>query len=171
MGRWDGMKGPKPVRIGRFGSHRKSGAKRRMDSAGRKYAGRPEANGFFSGMTAVEKGRMGEEMALEYLLQRGYRLVERNRYCGSKELDLIVEGDDGLHFVEVRTRGKRAMVPPLQTVDARKRERILKAAGIFVREKACRADIHFDIFAVSYDETTGKPESMDFIKDAFTYYF
>lgn len=191
MGRWDGMKGPGPIRIGRFSQGRggSSGKRRRAsmeakgDSGKRIVAGvskrRRETaaeagiqdNIPYSCMTARCKGKLWEDFALEYLLQRGYKVLERNWYSGRKEVDLIMEAEDGVHFVEVRSRGTRAFVPPLQTVDSRKCSRIRKAADTFMKRKGRNADVHFDIFALSVDEITGEPVCMDFIVDAFVFDF
>lgn len=191
MGRWDGMKGPKPMKIGRFSSGRAGrrgreykdltgradgvcnvgavGDHERINAAVATVGIRDKVP--YSCMTARCKGRIWEELALEYLLQRGYKVLERNWYSGRKEVDLIMEAEDGVHFVEVRSRGTRALVPPLQTVDSGKCRRLRNAADAFMKVWGRNADVHFDIFALSVDEITGEPVCMDFIVDAFIFGF
>lgn len=49
-------------------------------------------------------GRIGEQLALEFLQKRGYRLLARNWRDGHKELDLVMEDDCCLRIIEVRCR-------------------------------------------------------------------
>lgn len=51
-----------------------------------------------------EIGKFGESIALDYLLRKGYFLVQRNYFIQGGEVDLIVKKDDQLVFVEVKTR-------------------------------------------------------------------
>lgn len=58
-------------------------------------------------------GRIGEQLALEFLQKRGYRLLARNWRDGHKELDLVMEDDCCLRIIEVRCRSlsrSRSMV-------------------------------------------------------------
>ena len=55
-------------------------------------------------------GKKGEDVALEYLLQRGMKLLERNWRSGHKELDLVMEEEGFIRIVEVRSRNWPAPV-------------------------------------------------------------
>ena len=50
------------------------------------------------------QGIAGEDLATNLLLQKGYRILERNWHCGHLEVDIIAETDDYLVIVEVKTR-------------------------------------------------------------------
>ena len=63
-------------------------------------------------------GKWGEDVALAYLLDQGYRLLDRNWHQGHRDLDLIMQQDDTLVIVEVRTRRNNLFMDPEQTVDA-----------------------------------------------------
>ena len=65
-------------------------------------------------------GKWGEDVALAYLLDQGYRLLDRNWHQGHRDLDLIMQQDDTLVIVEVRTRRNNLFMDPEQTVDALK---------------------------------------------------
>jgi putative endonuclease len=55
--------------------------------------------------TTVEVGARNEVLAVEHLVARGYRIVERNFRVKRAELDIVaVDADDVLCFVEVRSR-------------------------------------------------------------------
>lgn len=185
MGVWDRMKGPKPLNLGRWTRNRRdSGSRCDEDKAVGKVCYRREETKKFSDdvrdrtagvgksfgcpiCCTVVKGRIGEDVALECLLQRGLKLLERNWRCGHKELDLIMHGSDGLHFVEVRSRGLGMLQTPLQTVGSGKRHRIVSAADAYVRMTKCSADVHFDIVAVYCDDVTGEVMYTEYFPDAF----
>ena len=51
------------------------------------------------------QGIAGEDLATNLLLQKGYRILERNWHCGHLEVDIIAETDDYLVIVEVKQDG------------------------------------------------------------------
>lgn len=156
MGRRNWMQGPAPVNIGGTGRRRRKrpGSRRAPDSKARCDGGRHET------------GRTGEEMALEYLLQRGYKLLDRNWRCRYKEVDLIMKGADGLHIVEVRTRRAPTAVEPEQTVDRWKRRNLEAAANSYLRSAEITDPVHFDIVSIVLDGS-GRVLRLSHIPDAF----
>lgn len=139
MGRRRWMQGPAPVNIGGTGRLRRAQKKAECTGMTRADGGRHET------------GRLGEDIALEYLLQRGFKLIERNWRCRHKEVDLIMEGGDGLHIVEVRTMKEPVQVEPEMTVCARKQLNLRTAAEAWIRIKGENTPVHFDIVSVVLD--------------------
>ena len=80
-------------------------------------------------------GRKGEEVALEYLLQRGMKLLERNWRSGHRELDLIMEEGGFIRIVEVRTREYPSIIDPFESITLPKRRRIIAAARDFLAKR------------------------------------
>lgn len=150
------MQGPRPVNIG--GTGRKKRQRTRRPPA-------DKVGGTGPGSRSCT-GKIGEDMALEYLLQMGYKLLERNWRCRHKEIDLIMEADDGIHIVEVRTRREPAAIAPELTVDRYKQSNIEAAARAYVGMTGSSSDIHFDIFSIVLD-STGKALRRTYLKDAF----
>ena len=110
-------------------------------------------------------GKWGEDVALAYLLDQGYRLLDRNWHQGHRDLDLIMQQDDTLVIVEVRTRRNNLFMDPEQTVDALKMLSLSKAANAYIRLHRISLTIRFDIVAI-----TGTPSSdftINHIEDAF----
>ena len=110
-------------------------------------------------------GKWGEDVALAYLLDQGYRLLDRNWHQGHRDLDLIMQQDDTLVIVEVRTRRNNLFMDPEQTVDALKMLSLSKAANAYIRLPRISLNIRFDIVAI-----TGTPSSdftINHIEDAF----
>ena len=56
--------------------------------------------------------KIGEEAARKYLEDKGYRIIEQNYHTRYSEIDLIVERNNVLIFVEVRTKKNRDFVSP-----------------------------------------------------------
>ena len=62
-------------------------------------------------------GKIGEDLACEYLTGLGQRIIERNWRSGHLEIDIISIDADGIHFVEVKTRRESIQAPPQENVD------------------------------------------------------
>ena len=75
-------------------------------------------------------GAWGEQLAADYLKQRGYRMLGKNVRFGSRcELDLVVRSPapETLVFVEVKTRSTEDFGRPLSAVDRGKRRALARA--------------------------------------------
>ena len=55
-------------------------------------------------LSTVEIGKNGEDLAVEYLVNKGYKILERNWRSGHKEIDIIAMDGDTLVVVEVKCR-------------------------------------------------------------------
>lgn len=82
-----------------------------------------------------EFGKTGEEIAASYLEKNGFRILERNYRCRLGEVDLIVEKEDRLLFVEVKTRRSTDAVSPLELVPPSKQRHISRVAQHYVAAK------------------------------------
>ena len=78
-------------------------------------------------------GRLGEDIAADYLQKNGYNIVNRNLHMSRNELDIIAEDESFIVFVEVKTR--TCLYPeagpfgiPANAVDISKRKNTVKAA-------------------------------------------
>lgn len=90
--------------------------------------------------THLGVGRQGEQIAAEYLRQKGYREVARNWTCGMGELDLIFWDKCELVFVEVKTRRESPLAARylLDGIDQRKRRKLRKLAQYYLYRKYWR---------------------------------
>jgi putative endonuclease len=112
-------------------------------------------------------GMRAEQLAADYLEQRGYGILARNWRRPEGELDLVV-GSEGLCvFVEVRSRTGTDRGHALETVDARKRSRVLRAARMYIDEEHPQAAVfRFDVVGVTFALDADPPELIH-IEDAF----
>jgi len=103
-----------------------------------------------------ETGLKGEQLAENFLLSKGYRLLHRNWCHGKKEIDLVMQKDDVLVFVEVKTRSSLKFSFPEEAVDARKQGYLREAAGAFMDEHPQFFKVQFDVVSVHLkNETAG----------------
>jgi len=94
-------------------------------------------------------GALGEDAAVELLRRTGYRIVARNHRCRQGEVDIVAEKGEVLAFVEVRTRASAAFGGPEETVNWRKRRRVIAAARDFLsRRRGPARAVRFDVIAV-----------------------
>ena len=94
-------------------------------------------------------GRAGEEAAVRYLEQRGYRIAARNVRIGRTELDLVARRGHDIVFCEVKTRRGGRMGAPEEAVTVRKQVRILRAAEAYLARHPARGGVRFDVLALT----------------------
>lgn len=114
--------------------------------------------------TRIEKGRRGEDIAVEYLIAAGYRIIERNFRCKLGEIDIIADQGGELVFVEVRSRQSDATFDPAYSVNRRKQQKIVKAAQVYLSRRYSRMPAaRFDVVLVD----VGREPAVEIIRDAF----
>lgn len=96
------------------------------------------------GFINKEWGSEAESLAAEYFLREGYIIRERNYKVGKLEIDLILEKDRTIIFVEVKAR-KEGGQDPVDAVDKKKRGRIINAADSYLRRQQFLYQYRFDI--------------------------
>lgn len=79
-----------------------------------------------------ETGRIGEDIAVEYLRQIGYQIIEKNFECKQGEIDIIAIDKEELVFVEVKTRTGEIYGTPREAVDKIKKKHIYKSAEYYI---------------------------------------
>lgn len=89
-------------------------------------------------VTPARRGRSGEEIAARYLMSRGWRVLHRNWRFHHKEVDLVVEKDGTVAFVEVKTRAEDGWGHPLDAITVGKRRELLIAARGWIAEHGLR---------------------------------
>lgn len=109
-------------------------------------------------------GRKGENLAAEYLVRQGYRVVEKNYRFKKSEIDLICQKDGLLIFVEVKTRSSRIFGQPESFVSDTQKAAIIRAAGQYMLEVDWSDDLRFDIVAIISNQSE---EEILHLKDAF----
>ncbi|MBP5483584.1 MAG: YraN family protein [Bacteroidales bacterium] len=97
-------------------------------------------------------GEAGEQMACDFLQSRGHQILDRNWRSGHLELDIVSEGPDGLHFVEVKARTAPVTTAVTDQVNPIKQKRISAAALQYLNKKQLIGqEVFFDIVTVLFD--------------------
>lgn len=110
----------------------------------------------------LEYGKLGEDKAVDYLIQRGYVILERNWRLKHKEVDIICTDGDLLIVVEVKSR----MTPeerPEELLDFRKRRNLRCAGEAYLAAKGIDREIRFDLVLI-----TGVEAEVEHIPGAIT---
>ncbi len=112
-----------------------------------------------------ELGRRGEDIAADYLRQRGWAVLARNYRAGPKELDLVAARRGVVAFVEVKTRSTTTGGTPLEPIRALKRRAVETAARRWIHEHGRPGTSYrFDAIAV---EVRGDSAHVEHIPDAW----
>jgi putative endonuclease len=103
--------------------------------------------------TTIATGARNEERAAIYLVECGYRIVERNFKTKIGELDIIARDRDALVFVEVRSRGGGGYGSALEAVNQTKRAKVSRMAQLYLAWRRPEFELaRFDVVAITGDE-------------------
>ncbi len=114
-----------------------------------------------------ELGKLGEEMAVEYLKQNGYTLLETNWTFQKAEIDIIAQKENVLAVVEVKTRSSVEFGLPQDFVKPKKIQLLVKAINEYIISNDLDVVVRFDIIAVAKNQDAFEIEHL---QDAF-YHF
>ena len=97
-------------------------------------------------MNCVEKGHRGEDLAVDFLFAKGYRILNRNWRIKAGEIDIIAQDGDMLVFCEVKSRTSNRWGTGAEAVDGRKQRKIVQVATLFLQRyhlsnQRCRFDV------------------------------
>ncbi len=112
----------------------------------------------------IKKGELGEQLAANFLTEKGYDILERNYRYKHSEIDLIVKKDNWLVFVEVKTRTSETFGYPENFVDDKKAEKIFEGAEQYLFETNWNGNVRYDIISIMLKKDI--PEVVHF-EDAF----
>lgn len=84
-------------------------------------------------------GAAGEDLACRYLVNNGYKILERNKhYSRFCEIDIIAQYKDKIVFVEVKTRKTNLYGTPFEAITKTKYENICKGAHLYLAENKAK---------------------------------
>ena len=112
-------------------------------------------------------GKLGEELAVEFLRIEGYEILETNWTLQKAEVDIIAQKENTLAIVEVKTRSSLDFGLPQDFVKPKKIQLLVKAVNEYVVSKNLDIEVRFDIIAIHKE---GKSYVIEHLKDAF-YHF
>lgn len=111
-------------------------------------------------------GELGERIAERWLRRRGWRVVQRRFRSGHRDIDLVVERDGTVAFVEVKARRGAEFGGPVQAVNYRKRKQLERSAYVWIDRHGREAESYrFDVIGVLLD---GAEVRVCHVENAFT---
>jgi len=119
-------------------------------------------------------GQLGEDLAAEWLVKNGYKILHRNWKIGNDEIDIIAtkcrENDrfnrgPFLHFIEVKTRKGSSLGKPENAVNKKKFKTIQHVANRYLQYNPGHEWIQYDVLAITIFKS--KEPEFFLIKDVF----
>lgn len=96
----------------------------------------------------MKLGQWGEERVVLDYESRGFRVVERNWRTRYGEIDIIVENDECLVFIEVKTRKSKKFGDGFEAVDELKQEKLTTTAELYLVSYPSSLSVRFDVVSV-----------------------
>jgi len=99
-------------------------------------------------MNHIELGQKGEEIAINYLVSKGYQVKARNFRWNRGEVDLICESQNQLKIIEVKTRVSAYFGAPYLAVNRAKQKQIIRIANYYIQENQIDKEVEFDVVSI-----------------------
>ncbi|MCS7214806.1 MAG: YraN family protein [Thermodesulfovibrio sp.] len=103
-------------------------------------------------MATVDLGKEGEKLAIDYLLAKGYKILERNFRTVFGEIDIIARDKNYIVIIEVKRRLSERFGKAELSVNYKKQERIKKSALYYVSRLEKEYPVRFDVIAINGKE-------------------
>ncbi len=113
-------------------------------------------------------GKRGEELAAQYLKEKGYVVFERNWRYGKAEIDIIAMDGKTLVFIEVKTRSTLDFGLPQEFITKKKINLMILAANAYTEQYKRTEEIRFDVLGIY--QKGDVIEVFEHLEDAF-YHF
>ena len=114
-----------------------------------------------------ELGKKGEELAIAFLLEKEYVILEKNYRYQKAEIDIIVQKENILVVVEVKTRSTNYFGNPEEFVNPKKIKLLTMAIDDYVVKNDLDVEVRFDIVAITKKQNEFVIEH---IEDAFLFF-
>ena len=95
-------------------------------------------------------GRAGEKAAVDFLREKGYKILQQNYLLPDGEIDIVAQDGQTLVIVEVKTRKNNNFGKPYEAINETKQRRMMKLARQFMfRFRMLRLPVRFDIVSIT----------------------
>lgn len=95
-----------------------------------------------------ETGKLGEKLAIEYLIKKGYTIRDTNWRWMKYELDIVCEHNGRIIVVEVKTRTS-SFINPMESITRKKISYLTKAANAYIKFFKLPHEVQFDIVTLT----------------------
>lgn len=114
-----------------------------------------------------ELGKIGEQLAYDHLIEKGYIIKERNWRSQKAEIDLIAQKGGTLAVVEVKTRSTDAFGEPKDFINRKKIRLLISAIDRYVCLKRLDVEVRFDVIGIII---SGGVIEIEHLEDAFFHF-
>lgn len=114
-----------------------------------------------------ELGKKGEEIAIDFLVKKGYQILDKNWRYLKAEVDIIAENKNTLVAIEVKTRTSDYFGDPQEFINKKKIKLLVLAMNEYVLSKNLDYEVRFDVIAIIKNKNSFQIEH---IEDAFLYF-
>lgn len=126
----------------------------------------------YSQLNKKQIGEIGELVAAEYYINKGYDLLFKNwRWSNKGELDLILYNKDYdiLVICEVKTRKTGALINGVYSVNKNKQTKIRMLSYVFIQKHKFyeKSNVRFDVADLIFNTITGKIDQITIFENAF----
>jgi len=111
-----------------------------------------------------ETGRKGEDMAVRYLMNNSFKILERNWRHLHREIDIIAIDNECLVIAEVKTRKGSSFTDPMGQMTIKKQALLVSAADAYILQHNLDMDVRYDVICVNIDAGHTR---LEHIKNAF----
>lgn len=112
----------------------------------------------------LEIGRLGEQIAIDFLIRKNYKIVATNWRYRHWELDIIAIHKNILIFIEIKTRNKSSYAEDVTLVSKKQQKTLFKAASAYIYNNDYTGEFRFDVIRILLDR---EDTAIDHFEDAF----
>lgn len=110
-------------------------------------------------------GKKGEDIAVNFLKHKGFKILERNFRYGRKDIDIICKDGRTIVFVEVKAGRSKRFGAPIERVNDKKQRNVAQVAKSFIQQNNCLGyDFRFDVMAI---DSKRRAKKINHIRNAF----
>ena len=114
-----------------------------------------------------ELGKIGEKIAVDFLIEKGYTIKARNWRFKKAEIDIIAQLENTLIAVEVKTRSTDVFGDPQEFIKPKQKNLLITAMNEYVISNDLDVDVRFDVIGIIKNQ---KEIKIEHLEDAFFYF-
>lgn len=115
-------------------------------------------------------GSFGETLARDYLISKGYKILNMNFRNKFGEIDIICKKNDLLIFCEIKSRYSNSFGSPIESITCYKQKQIIKLSELYlISKKYYNFNVRYDIIEVIFNTITSS-HIINHVQDAFRAY-
>lgn len=111
-----------------------------------------------NGPKHLQMGVWGEELAVAFLRDKGYVILERDWHSSHRDIDIIAQEGETIVFVEVKTRRNSDFTDPLNAVNFKKQKNLVRAINHYIHYRKFNNPWRFDVITIVGEMGINMPE-------------